>query len=97
MGGVGILCRCLTGTVVILLITAGIADARGGGSRDSGFGGGRSAGIGSSRSGGAHGFASRSSRPVVGWGHGTCKSATCLGKHPTGTYMHPIFPKKRAQ
>ena len=87
MSDIGVIARIIVPAAVILLVTAGIAEARGGGGGRSGGGGGRS--------GGSHSSMSHAGRGAIGWGRGTCRSASCLAKHPTGSFMHPIFPKKR--
>jgi len=51
-----------------------------------------------SRSSGSHAHSSSSSRTDKGDVHyirKTCKTAACKQKHPSGTYMIPIKPKKR--
>jgi hypothetical protein len=34
------------------------------------------------------------SRNVTGLRTSTCKTSKCRSKHPSGTYVHPITPKK---
>ncbi len=80
---------------VILLLTAGLAEARGGGSRGGGSSGGSRSY--SSHSYSSHSYGSHSGRAPIGFGRGTCTTAACRGKHPTGTFSYPIFPKKHSQ
>jgi hypothetical protein len=74
--------RCIATTAAILLLAAGSAEARGSKSGGGGLGGSRSS-------------LSHSSRPIIGWGRGTCKSSACFEHHPTGSFMRPVTPKKR--
>jgi hypothetical protein len=46
-----------------------------------------------SHHGGHH--ASGSYRGATTFRTGHCKSAKCFRKHPNGTYVHPITPRKR--
>lgn len=54
----------------------------------------------SSRSTGSSSTRSRGvdhSDPANGWGTFKCKSQACLGKHPDGSWDHPLTAKKEGK